>query len=196
MRRVVVVEHVTLDGVMQSPSGPDEDRRDGFNQGGWAQAGNDDVMFAAMGKGMGGSELLFGRYTYDLFYAYWPNAPQPNPFTDVLNNTQKYVASRSLTGSLPWVNSTLLAGDAGDAIAELKARPGKDLAVLGSGDLVQTLMRSDLVDTYTLMIHPIVLGTGRRLFPDGGVPADLRLTDSVITTTGVVIATYEGANDG
>jgi dihydrofolate reductase len=196
MRRIVVVEHLTLDGVMQSPGGPDEDPRGGFTHGGWAQAGNDDVMFAAMSKGMGGSDLLFGRVTYEQFYAYWPNAPQPNPFTEVLNSTQKYVASRSLDEPLPWANSTLLAGDATRSVAELKAKPGKDLAVLGSGELVQSLMRHNLVDTYLLMIHPVVLGTGRRLFPDGGVPADLRLTDSIITSTGVVIATYEGVDHG
>jgi len=196
MRRIVVVEHLTLDGVMQSPSGPDEDRRDGFTYGGWAQAGNDDMMFTAMSKGMGDSDLLFGRVTYEQFYAYWPNAPQPNPFTEVLNNKQKYVASRTLKEPLPWVNSTLLAGDASRSVAEFKAKPGKDLAIFGSGDLVQSLARHDLVDTYLLMIHPVVLGTGRRLFPDGGAPADLHLTDSIITSTGVVIATYEGADHG
>src|SRR5262245_14313720 len=164
MRKIVVVEHLTLDGVMQSPSGLDEDPRSGFTRGGWAQAGNDEVMFAAMSKGMGDSDLLFGRVTYEQFYAYWPTAPQPNPFTEVLNNTQKYVASRSLTEPLPWVNSTLLAGDAAPSVADLKAKPGKDLTVLGSGQLVQSLARHHLVDIYLLMIHPIVLGTGRRLF--------------------------------
>jgi dihydrofolate reductase len=190
MRRIVVVESVTLDGVMQSPGGQDEDTRGGFEHGGWAQPYSDEVMGREMGKGMGQSELLFGRRTYEQFYSFWPNAPQPNPFTEVLNNTRKYVASTTLSEPLPWMNSTLLDGDAADAVAALKERPGQDLAVLGSGELVQTLMRHHLVDEYKLLIHPLVLGTGRRLFRDDSPPANLQLTDSVTTTTGVVIATY------
>jgi len=196
MRRIVVVEHLTLDGVMQSPSGLDEDRRGGFNYGGWAASDNDDVMAAEMGKGMGAAELLFGRRTYEAFYSYWPKQTEPNPFTEVLNKTPKFVASRTLSGELPWENSTLLAGDAADSVAELKGKPGKDLCVLGSGDLVQTLMRHGLVDTYQLLIHPVVLGVGQRLFREGGSMANLRLTNSVTTTTGVVIATYEGVDHG
>jgi dihydrofolate reductase len=190
MRRIVVVESVTLDGVMQSPGGQDEDTRGGFEHGGWAQPYSDEVMGREMGKGMGQSELLFGRRTYEQFYSFWPNAPQPNPFTEVLNNTRKYVASTTLSEPLPWMNSTLLDGDAADAVAALKERPGQDLAVLGSGELVQTLMRHNLVDEYKLLIHPLVLGTGRRLFRDDSPPANLQLIDSVTTTTGVVIATY------
>ena len=191
MRRIVAVEHLSLDGVMQSPSGLDEDRRGGFAHGGWAQPGNDEVMGAELGKGMGTVELLFGRFTYERFFEYWPNQTEPNPFTDVLNNTQKYVASRTLTGPLPWVNSTLLSGDAADSVAELKSKPGKGLVVLGSGNLVQSLIRADLVDAYQLLIHPVLLGSGRRLFPDDASMATLRLANSVVTTTGVVIATYE-----
>jgi dihydrofolate reductase len=194
MRTIVVVESLTLDGVMQAPGGQDEDTRDGFEHGGWAQPYGDEVMRREMGKGVGGSELLFGRRTYEQFYSFWPNAPQPNPFTEVLNKTQKYVASTTLSDPLPWMNSTLLDGDAADAVAALKEQPGKSLAVLGSGELVQTLMRNNLVDEYQLLIHPLVLGTGRRLFHDGSSLANLQLTDSVTTTTGVVIATYHPAS--
>ena len=196
MRRIVVVEHLSLDGVMQSPSGLDEDRRGGFDHGGWAAADNDEVMSAEMGKGMGAADLLFGRITYEAFYGYWPKQTEPNPFTEVLNQTQKYVASRTLAAELPWENSTLLTGDAAKSVADLKAKPGKDLCVLGSGDLVQTLMRHGLVDTYQLLIHPVVLGAGQRLFREGGLPTSLRLANSVVTSTGVVIATYEGAHHG
>jgi dihydrofolate reductase len=193
MRKIVVVESLTLDGVMQAPGGADEDVRGGFVHGGWARPYNDEVMAQEMGKGMGKTELLFGRRTYVNFYSFWPNQPEPNPFTEVLNNTQKYVASMTLSEPLPWVNSTLLMGDAAEAVAALKEQPGKDIGVLGSGVLVQSLMRSNLIDEFTLLIHPLVLGSGRRLFPDGSPTGKLRLTDSVTTTTGVVIATYRPA---
>ena len=137
--------------------------------------------------------LLLGRRTYEDFYAYWPNQPEPNPFTAVLNNSQKYVASTTLEEPLPWRNSTLLKGDAAEAVARLKEQPGKDLVVLGSGELVQSLMRRNLVDEYVLLIHPLVLGSGRRLFTDGGAFAALRLVDANTTATGVVIATYQPA---
>jgi dihydrofolate reductase len=194
MRKIIVVENLTLDGVMQAPGGADEDRRGGFEHGGWALPYNDEVMQREMTKGMGRTELLFGRRTYEKFYSFWPNQPEPNPFTEVLNNTQKYVASTTLAEPLPWVNSTLLANDAASAVAELKEKPGKDIVVLGSGELVQSLMRHNLIDQFQLLIHPLVLGSGRRLFPDGSSFASLRLTDSVTTTTGVVIATYEPAD--
>ena len=192
MRKVVVVNNLTLDGVMQAPGRPDEDRRGGFEHGGWARPRSDS---AAMGSAVGESmanigALLLGRRTYEDFYAYWPNQPEPNPFTAVLNNSQKYVASTTLEEPLPWRNSTLLKGDAAEAVARLKEQPGKDLLVLGSGELVQSLMRRNLVDEYVLLIHPLVLGSGRRLFPDGGTFAALRLVDTKTTTTGVVIATY------
>jgi dihydrofolate reductase len=190
VRKITVVESVTLDGVMQAPGGRDEDTRGGFEYGGWALPYNDQVMGAEMSKGMGRTQLLFGRRTYENFYSFWPNQPEPNPFTEVLNNTQKYVASTTLTEPLPWVHSTLLAGDAADAVAELKGQDGMDLVVLGSGELVRSLMDRNLLDEFTLLIHPLVLGSGRRLFPDGGPGAELRLTSSVPTTTGVIIATY------
>ena len=191
MSDLVVINHLTLDGVMQGPAGPDEDRRGGFEHGGWAMPYNDSVMGKMMGEGMAqGGPLLLGRWTYESMYGFWPNQ-KDNPFTAVLDNAEKYVASNSLKEPLPWKNSTLLDGDATQAVAELKQRPGNDIGVLGSGNLVQSLMRRNLVDRFVLMIHPLVLGTGRRLFPDGTPPANLRLTDSVVTTTGVVIATYQ-----
>jgi dihydrofolate reductase len=188
-----VIESLTLDGVMQAPGTPDEDKRGGFELGGWAVPYSDEVMLSEMGKGMGRTELLLGRRTYENFYSYWPNQPEPNPFTEVLNNTRKYVASTTLSEPLPWMNSTLLAGDAADAVAKLKEQPGQDIGILGSGELVQSLMQHALIDEYKLLIHPLVLGSGRRLFPDGSAFAKLRLTGSVTTTTGVVIATYQPA---
>src|ERR671919_2013757 len=193
MSKIVLFENVSLDGVMQAPAGPDEDRRGGFEHGGWAQPYNDEVMAQEMGRGMGRTDLLFGRRTYENFYAFWPNAPQPNPFTEVLNNTQKYVASTTLAEPLPWMNSTLLPGAAAETVAKLKEEPGKDLVVLGSGELVQSLMRHDLIDEFVLLIHPLILGTGRRLFTDGGASVALRLVDTKTSTTGVVIATYQPA---
>jgi dihydrofolate reductase len=190
MARVVVTNHLTLDGVMQAPGRPDEDRRGGFEHGGWAQPGNDEVMSRVMGEGMArGGSLLLGRRTYEDFAGFWPNQTD-NPFADVLENTRKYVASRTLEEPLQWANSTLLDGDAADAVATLKGQTDGHLGVLGSGELVRSLMRRDLIDMWVLMIHPLVLGSGRRLFADDGFAA-LRLIDSVTTTTGVIIATYE-----
>jgi dihydrofolate reductase len=125
-----------------------------------------------------------------LMVSFWPRQ-KDNPYTEVLNNAQKYVASRTLTGPLPWMNSTLLEGDAAEAVARLKQRPGKALAVLGSGDLIQSLMQHELVDEFLLTIHPIVVGSGRRLFRDGGALARLKLVDCKPTTTGVIVATYQ-----
>ncbi len=191
MCKVVVVNNVTLDGVMQAPARPDEDTRGGFTQGGWAVPYNDVVMGQAMGEEMAqGGSLLFGRRTYEDFYAVWPNRTD-NPYTEVLNNSQKYVASTTLTEPLPWQNSTLLNGDVAVAVASLKREPGKDIVILGSGELIQSLMRHNLIDQFTLLIYPLVLGSGRRLFPDNGSFATLRLVNTVATTTGVVIATYQ-----
>ncbi len=188
MSKVVVFTNLTLDGVMQAPGRPDEDRRGGFEHGGWA------TPYAAMesaGESMATtSALLLGRRTYEDFYTVWPNRTD-NPFTAVLNNIQKYVASTTLEEPLSWSNSTLLKGDAAEAVARLKQEPGKDLVVLGSGELVQSLMRRNLVDSYVLLIHPLVLGSGRRLFTDGGAFAALRLVATSTTTSGVVIATYQ-----
>jgi dihydrofolate reductase len=191
MRKLTVFNHVTLDGVMQSPAGPDEDTRDGFSRGGWAQAGNDQVMADFIGVGLGGEPgaLVLGRRTYLHFYGFWPHQPD-NPFTESLTKQQKYVASRTLAEPLPWENSTLLPGDAAAAVAELKQTPGPDLLILGSGELIGSLRPRALVDEYVLLIHPLILGEGRRLFPEGA-PADLRLAESVTTTTGVIIARYQ-----
>jgi dihydrofolate reductase len=192
MSRLVLNTNLTLDGVMQSPADPDEDRRGGFEDGGWAPPYFDQVMGDAAAEGIArGGALLFGRRTYEHFASVWPDQPDDNPFAAVLNNRQKYVASRTLEEPLSWRNSTLLQGDAMEAVAKLKEQPDNDLVVLGSGELVQSLMRANLVDEYVLLIHPLVLGTGRRLFTDGGDSAALRLVDAKTTTTGVVIATYQ-----
>jgi dihydrofolate reductase len=194
--RIVAVENVTLDGVMQAPGRADEDTRDGFAHGGWAVPYNDEVMARAMGERMATEgALLLGRRTYQDFHGYWPKQTD-NPYTEVLNRTRKYVASTTLIEPLPWENSLLLEGDAADAVANLKANDAeRNLAVLGSGDLLGSLMARDLVDEFLLLIHPLVLGVGRRLFPDG-VAAPLRLVDSVTTTTGVIIATYRPVRAG
>jgi dihydrofolate reductase len=193
MRKLTVFTSLTLDGVMQAPGRPDEDTRGGFAHGGWAQRYNDPVMASVAAEGMANTgPILLGRRTYEDFFSFWPHQTD-NPFTEVLDNTQKYVASATLSEPLRWRNSTLLEGDAADAVARLKEQPGRDMVVLGSGELVQSLRRRNLVDRYVLLIHPLVLGTGRRLFPDGAPPATLRLVDSKPTTTGVVIATYEEA---
>ena len=193
MSRVVVINHLTLDGVMQAPGRPDEDTRGGFEHGGWGVPYGDSVMAGVMAERMAvEGAMLLGRRTYEDFAAFWPKQ-EDNPFTPVLNERRKYVASTTLEEPLSWMNSTLLEGDAAEAVARLKERPGEDLAVLGSGALVQSLMRADLVDEYLLTIHPLVLGSGRRLFTDGGAFASLLLVDATTTTTGVVIATYRPA---
>ena len=193
MSRIVVVNNVTLDGVMQAPGRPDEDRRGGFEHGGWALPYGDEVMARAMGERMAaGGVLLLGRRTYEDFYGYWPQQAD-NPFTEVLDERRKYVASTTLGEPLPWRNSTLLHGDAAEAVAALKEQGDEDIGVLGSGELIRSLMRRNLIDEYVLLIHPLVLGTGRRLFGDGSPHTALRLVDSITTTTGVVIATYRTA---
>jgi len=193
MRKVVAIVSLTLDGVMQAPGRPDEDLRGGFQHGGWAQPYNDLVKLQAMGEGMSrGADLLFGRRTYEDFFQVWPGRTD-NPFTAVLDNSQKYVATRTLREPLPWRNSTLLQGDAAEAVAGLKAQPGNDLVVLGCGELLQTLMQRGLVDQYVLLTHPLLLGRGRRLFNGDAPRTALRLVKTLTTTTGVVIAIYEPA---
>jgi dihydrofolate reductase len=188
MPRIVVINSLTLDGVMQAPGRPDEDTRDGFAHGGWAVPYGDEVLAKAMGERMAADgSLLLGRRTYEDLYGYWPNQPA-NPYTDTLNKTRKHVVSHTLTEPLPWQNSALVTGDVPEALGVLRAET--DLGVLGSGELVRTLMAHDLVDEYLLLVHPLVLGTGRRLFPRGVPVADLELVDSVTTTTGVVLAHY------
>jgi dihydrofolate reductase len=193
MRKLVVTNHLTLDGVMQAPARADEDPRGGFSHGGWAEAGQDEVMGRFVGRRMTpGGALLLGRRTYEDFAAVWPQRTD-SPFSAVLDNAQKYVVSTTLTEPLPWRNSTLLP-DATTSVAELKAQPGPDLGVLGSGRLVEALARANLVDEYVLMIHPLVLGVGRRLFTEPGTFAKLTLLDTVTTSTGVIIATYSASD--
>jgi len=199
MGRLTVTEFLTLDGVMQSPARPDEDVRGGFEHGGWGIPYADEVLGRAMGERMSrsrGGPLVLGRRTYEDFAKVWPNQ-EGNPYSEALNAARKYVASRTLTEPLPWQNSTLLEGDAVDAVASLKEEAEEDLGLLGSGELARSLMRRGLIDEYLLLIHPIVLGSGQRLFDDG-THAALELMDSVTTTTGVVVATYRPAagNDG
>ena len=191
--KVIVINHVTLDGVMQAPGRADEDTRDGFEHGGWSSSYGDAVLGEAMGARLAQSGgMLLGRRTYEDLLSYW-NAQTDSPFTDALNNAPKYIASTTLSAPLPWPNSTLLEGDVVDAVAELREQRGGDLHILGSGALIQSLMSRDLIDEYMLPIHPLVLGTGHRLFPDGGAFASLQLIDATTTTTGVVIATYRPA---
>jgi dihydrofolate reductase len=190
--RLVVINHLTLDGVMQAPGRADEDTRDGFEHGGWASASidaPDQAVGAAMGARMAESDgLLLGRRTYEDLLASW-NA-QGGPFKDALNEAPKYVASTTLTDPLPWPNSTLLGADLRAAVTELKARPGRDLHILGSGQLIETLVHDHLVDEFLLIIHPLVVGRGRRLFPDPGTYTSLELVDAAPTTSGIIIANY------
>jgi dihydrofolate reductase len=198
MARIIVMNHVTLDGVMQGPARADEDTSDGFTHGGWAtrSIGDDDAGGKAMGERMaaggGLTAWVFGRRTYEQLLASW-NA-QGGPFKDALNNTPKYVASATATEPLPWPNSTLLRGDATGAVRALKDEADGVLGIMGSGVLTASLLAADLIDEYLLMIHPLVLGTGRRQFP-GGVHASLRLTGSTTSAAGVIIATYEPSSD-
>ncbi len=187
--RVVAIENLTLDGVMQAPGRADEDTRDGFVHGGWAAPY--EAMGSLMGKRTGQTRgMLFGRRTYEDFAGFWPRQTD-NPYTEVLDRAEKYVASTTLEEPLSWVNSTLLPGDAATAVAELKAEETGDLVVLGSGELVRSLMPHGLVDELALLIHPLVLGSGRRLFTGDGELASFRLTSSETTDTGVVIAIYQ-----
>jgi dihydrofolate reductase len=197
MAKIVVINHLTLDGVMQSPGRAEEDTRGGFVHGGWGSRNSDEEMLAAVYARVnesGGLCLLLGRWTYEEMLGYWNT--QDSPFRDGLNSAPKYVASRTLREPLRWPNSTLLNGEAGDAVAELKRHVPDDLFVMGSGVLIETLIRRDLIDEYLLVIHPLVLGTGRRMFPDRTPPAALRLTDSKTTSKGVLVATYQTLQDG
>lgn len=194
MSEIVVVNSLTLDGVMQAPGAPDEDLRGGFEHGGWAPPYNDAVLDETMAEGMKtAGPILLGRRTYEKFAAVWPYMPADNPYTEVINTATKYVASTTLEEPLTWNNSTLLSGEVTDAVAALRKQAGPDIVVLGSGELVRSLARAGLVDRYVLLIHPLVLGSGRRLFDADSTFVTLRLVDSVTTTTGVIIATYQPA---
>ena len=190
MSKLVVAEFLSLDGVMQAPGGEDEDREGGFEHGGWQRPYFDDVGGERIGASMAQTgSFLFGRKTYDLMASYWPTQPDDDPFAKILNGLPKYVASTTLSEPLVWQRSTLLQGDVAKAVAELKQGQGGNIVVLGSGGLVQSLYENDLVDEYSLMIHPIVLGGGKKLFRE--VPVrPLKLVDSVTTSTGVLMTTY------
>ena len=193
MRKLKVTTFLTLDGVMQAPGGPEEDAAGGFTRGGWSAGYWDNKMDQEMADFMGRPfELLLGRKTYEIFNAFWPHSTDPG--ADVLNNARKHVASRTLK-SVDWTNSTLIRGDVAKYVADLRKTDGPEIQVHGSGDLIQTLLKHDLIDEFHLMTFPVVVGTGKRLFADGAVPAGLKVTDVKTSGTGVVIATYERAGE-
>ncbi|MFI0508525.1 dihydrofolate reductase family protein [Streptomyces sp. WSLK1-5] len=190
MRKIIVCTFLTLDGVMQAPGGPDEDPESGFEYGGWQKPVSDDEVGAAIAEWYESSDaMLLGRKTYEIFASYWPTADPANPFTERMNSMHKYVASRTLT-SVAWQNSTLLEGDTVEAVRALKASEGGDINVVGSGDLAQTLMRHDLVDEYRLTIHPVIIGSGKRLFADGAIPTALDPVSVSATKNGTVVGVY------
>ncbi|HEY3615042.1 MAG TPA: dihydrofolate reductase family protein [Gaiellales bacterium] len=194
MRKLVVSTFLTLDGVMQAPGGPGEDDSGGFAQGGWSVRFWDEKMGEVMTAAMGVPfDLVLGRRTYDIFAAHWPNAGD-DPAAQLLNGVVKHVASRTRP-ALEWSNSVLIDGDAAEGVAALKQEDGPELQVHGSANLLQTLVRHGLVDEYRLWVFPVVVGAGKRLFADGTVPAALKLVDSTVSSTGVVIGTYVPAGD-
>ena len=191
MRSITAITFMTLDGVTQALGRPDEDTRGGFTHGGWGPAYNDEVMGRELGKGMARpGDLLFGRRTWEDFTRAWGQATDGNPFTALMNAATKYVVSRTLPDARAWPNSVLLRGDAVETVAALKAQPGKDLAINGSVSLVRSLHAAGLIDHYTLLIHPLTLGSGARLFEGPAPLRELELTGSVTTSKGVIIAHY------
>ena len=189
--KLTVTTFVSLDGVMQSPGGPDEDRRGGFGLGGWAVPFDGPEVEAYLAAVFDRADaFLLGRETYVDWAAYWPSLGDRTPVSAALNARPKYVASTTLTET-GWAGSTLLTGDAADAVPSLLARPGRELQVHGSGRLAQSLAARGLVDTYRLLVAPLLLGSGRRLFKPGASPAELRLTEHVTTATGLQLQTYE-----
>ncbi len=195
MRRLIASTFASLDGIMQAPGGPEEDPTGGFTLGGWMFGYDDESMdISASGFDGKGRELVLGRRTYEIFEAYWPYQPDDDPIATTLNAAKKHVASRTLT-MLHWNNSTLLHGDVVSAIIALKARPGADLQVIGSGNLLQTLQAASLIDEYIVWTFPVVLGRGKRLFSETAKPTALRLVRSQVSTTGVVMSTYVPGGD-
>ena len=191
MRKLAVNTFMSLDGVMQAPGGPDEDPTGGFTHGGWAANYFDDEMMGRVAESAP-YELLLGRGTYEIFAAHWPY--DEGPIADQLNGTRKHVASTTLE-SVDWNNSTLIAGDVSEYVAELKSQDGPEIQVHGSPGLIQTLLEHDLIDEYRLWIFPVVLGAGKRFFGEGSIPAALTIVDSAVTKTGVTINTYRRAGD-
>jgi dihydrofolate reductase len=195
MRKLVVTTFMTLDGVMQAPGGPDEDRDGGFEYGGWSVGYWDERMGElALEIHLAAGAVLFGRRSYEILGGYWPKVGDDDPMAAKLNAVPKYVASRT-QAALEWRNSTLLEGDVADAVARLKAEDGEYVLVIGSSGLIQTLLGHDLVDTFKVWTFPVVVGEGKRLFGDGAMPAGLALTDIQTSTTGVTVATYERAGE-
>ena len=194
MRKLIVNTFLTLDGVMQAPGGPGEDDSGGFAHGGWSVNYWDEQMGQVMGEAMSAPfDLVLGRKTYDIFAAYWPHAPE-EAGAKPLNEATKYVASRGQP-ALGWSRSVLIEGDAAEGIEALKKSDGPELQVHGSGNLIQTLLRHSLIDQYRLWVFPLVVGSGKRLFADGTIPSGLKLVDSKVSTTGVIIGTYEPAGE-
>ena len=193
MARIVVSEFLTLDGVYQGPGGSEEDVSGNFTKGGWAteldegQDNDDTVVLDSFQHTEG---LLLGRRTYDIFAGFWPNVPPDEPYGTFMNGFRKHIVSTTLTEPLTWANSTLISSDVPAAVQRLRDEPGKDIQVIGSGELVQTLIAHDLVDSYRLMVYPVILGTGKKLFRDGA-EANLKLVDSYATKGGVLILTFE-----
>jgi dihydrofolate reductase len=191
MGKLIVTEFMTLDGVAQAPGGPDEDRDGGFVHGGWqAPLGDEDAGGVVFEQARSMGALLLGRRTYEIFADYWPKASEESPFTGLLNGIPKFVASRTLAGQLAWQGSTLIAGDLVESITALKARHD-EVHVIGSLDLVQSLLHFDLIDRLNLWVYPVLLGSGKRLFADGTVPTTLRLTESVTYPSGTLHLTYD-----
>lgn len=194
MRKFIVLSFITLDGVMQAPGGPDEDTSGGFKYGGWTVPyfKEDDLLGQVMGEQMSKPfHLLLGRKTFEIFSSYWPEHEQEWPG---INSVTKYVASNTLTEHA-WSNTVFLKGDVADEIKKLKGQDGPDLQVYGSGDFIQTLLKNDLVDELWLKIFPVTLGTGKRLFTEGTIPAAFKLTDGKVSPKGVIIANYERAGE-
>jgi len=195
MRKLIVQTFLTLDGVMQAPGGPGEDDDGGFAYGGWSVNYWDDQMGQVMGEATSRPfAMVLGRRTYDIMAAYWPTAPEEEG-AKVFNDATKYVASRGRPDLAAWSNSVPIEGDAAQGLAALKAEDGPELQVHGSANLIQTLLRHNLVDQYRLWVFPLVLGSGKRLFGDGTIPSGLRLVDHKVSGTGVVMGTWEPAGE-
>jgi len=195
MSTIEIVNHVTLDGVMQAPADPDEDRRGGFEHGGWATRYFDEVQGEYMGSRMSGGgsgALLFGRWTYEKMAGFWPTQPEDNMIRQVMTRATKYVVSNTLREP-EWENTVVVGGDAVEAVGDLKEREDRNIVLLGSAELIHTLLPHGLIDALLLTIHPLVLGSGKRLFPDDGSAAAFTLAEVKPTSTGVLIARYEAA---